>query len=142
MDIARLLSNPTGPLKALLEGPYWKRWDAARASRQPAASSRPAGRSIGARHRRVGWVVEGIVQVLAGHDGPMQAKEVHQAVEALLDEPVRWASVKAALAAGVMGASPRFVRLGRGRYELRSSLVNRRTAGSVRTKYQVRASSL
>ena len=40
-------------------------------------------------------------------------------VEALLGEPVRWASVKAALAANVSGASPRFVRVARGRYALR-----------------------
>ncbi len=49
----------------------------------------------------------------------MQAKEIHAAVEALLGKPVRWASVKAALAGGVSGASPRFMRVAKGRYKLR-----------------------
>jgi hypothetical protein len=49
----------------------------------------------------------------------MQAKEVHAAVEALLGESVRWASVKAVLAGNVCGSSPRFVRVARGRYRLK-----------------------
>jgi len=48
----------------------------------------------------------------------MQAKAIHAAVEVLLGEPVRWASVKAALAGNVSGVSPRFVRVARGRYKL------------------------
>jgi hypothetical protein len=62
--------------------------------------------------------VEAIVRVLEDHE-PMQAKEVHAAVEALLGEPVRWASVKAALAGNIAGPSPRFVKVARGRYRLR-----------------------
>jgi hypothetical protein len=57
--------------------------------------------------------------VLTDRQEPMQAKEVHAAVEALLGEPVRWSSVKAALAANVAGSSPRFVRVAKGRYRLR-----------------------
>lgn len=48
----------------------------------------------------------------------MQAREVHAAVEALLGEPVRWGTVKNALAGNVAGASPRFARVARGRYRL------------------------
>jgi hypothetical protein len=71
------------------------------------------------RSRRPGWVLAGVVQVLADHGNePMRAKDIHSAVEALLGEPVRWASVKAALAGNVAGASPRFVRIARGRYVL------------------------
>ena len=56
--------------------------------------------------------------MLADQEGPMRAKDIHVAVEAVLGERVRWASVKAALAANVTGASPRFVRVARGRYVL------------------------
>jgi hypothetical protein len=61
-------------------------------------------------------VLQGVVRVLEQHREPMQAREVHAAVEALLGESVRWGSVKACLAANVAGASPRFVRVAPGRY--------------------------
>ncbi|HTW43104.1 MAG TPA: HTH domain-containing protein [Solirubrobacteraceae bacterium] len=118
MDLVRTLSNPTGPLKTLLEGTYWIRQDSKRTPIKRSKRPRPTRPGIAARHRRAGWVVEAIVRVLAERQEPMQAKEVHAAVEALLGEPVRWASVKAALAANVVGPSPRFVRVGRGRYRL------------------------
>ena len=51
---------------------------------------------------------------------PLQAREVHARVETLLDEPVRWASVKATLAGNVRGAAPKFVRVARGRYAIDS----------------------
>jgi hypothetical protein len=70
------------------------------------------------RPRRPGWVLKAVVQVLADRDEPMRAKDIHAAVEASLGEPVRWASVKAALAGNVSGASPRLVRVARGRYVL------------------------
>jgi hypothetical protein len=56
--------------------------------------------------------------VLDDHGGPMQAKEVHASVEAMLGESVRWASVKAALAANIAGRSPRFMRVAKGPYQL------------------------
>ncbi len=37
---------------------------------------------------------------------PMQARDVHARVEALLGEPVRWSSVKATLAGNVTGPAP------------------------------------
>lgn len=112
MALTKSLSNPVGPLKTLLEGlpqPPLRR------SAQPGR----AGRAIAARHPRAGRIIEAIVQVLTDRQEPMQAKEVHAAVESLLGESVRWASVKAALAANVAGSSPRFVRVARGRYALR-----------------------
>jgi HB1, ASXL, restriction endonuclease HTH domain len=112
MDLARTLSNPTGALKAFLEGPPTP--PAKARTRSPRAR-----RSIAARHPRAGRIIEAIVQVLTERQEPMQAKEVHAAVEVLLGEPVRWASVKAALAGNVAGPSPRFVRVARGRYGLR-----------------------
>jgi len=56
--------------------------------------------------------------VLEMHEGPMHARDVHRAVEDMVGRPVRWASVKACLASNVAGASPRFVRVARGRYRL------------------------
>lgn len=118
MALARVLSNPVGPLKTLLEGPHWIRQGSARSA--AVRSVCPSkGRTVGTRHRRAGWIVEAIVRVLKDQGGPMQAKEVHAAVETLLGKPVRWSSVKAALAANVGGASPRFVRVAKGRYALR-----------------------
>jgi len=117
--LTKLLSNPVGPLKTLLEGTHWIRQESAGSSRRRPARARHARRAIGARHRRAGWIVEAIVRVLADQQEPMQAKEVHAAVEALLGEPVCWSSVKAALAANVAGPSPRFVKVARGRYRLR-----------------------
>ena len=70
------------------------------------------------RPRRPGWVLKAVVQVLADRDEPMRARDIHAVVEASHGEPVRRASVKAALAANVLGASPRFVRVARGRYVL------------------------
>jgi hypothetical protein len=118
MALAGLLSNPVGPLKTLLEGPHWIRQELANPPRKRSGRPRQATRAIGARHRRAGWIVEAIVRVLADRQEPMQAKEIHAAVEALLGEPVRWASVKAALAANVADPLPRFVRVARGRYVL------------------------
>jgi hypothetical protein len=113
MALVRLLSNPVGPLKTLLEGPPRP---PRRRSVQPSR-----GRTLAARHTRTGRSIGAIVRVLADRQEPMQAKEVHAAVEALLGEPVSWSSVKAALAANVGGRSPRFVRVVRGRYRLRGT---------------------
>ncbi len=110
MALTKLLSNPVGPLKVLLEGPP-------RPPRRRSAQPSRAGRAIAARHPHPGRIVGAIVRVLADRQS-MQAKEVHTAVEALLGEPVSWSSIKNALAANVCGPSPRFVRLGRGRYAL------------------------
>jgi len=112
MALTKLLSNPVGPLKTLLERP----------PRPPRRRSAPPSRTvqtIAAQHPRAGRIIKAIVRVLAERREPMQAKEVHTAVEALLEESVRWSSVKAALAANIAGPSPRFVRVARGCYRLR-----------------------
>jgi hypothetical protein len=70
------------------------------------------------RPRRPGWVLKAVTQVLVDRGEPMRAKDIHVAVEASLGAPVAWSSVKAALAVNVSGASPRFVRVARGRYVL------------------------
>ncbi len=75
-------------------------------------------RSCRQRSRRPGWVLNAVVQVLTDRDGPMRAKDIHAAVEALVGGSVAWSSVKQALCSNVSGSSPRFVRIARGRYVL------------------------
>jgi hypothetical protein len=111
MALVCRLSSPSGPLKTLLEQSRWQAKNACGLTPAP-------GQSVAARHRRAGWVVRAVEQVLAEHGEPMQAKAVHLAVEALLGQAVSWSSVKGALADHVAGRSPRFVRVGRGRYRL------------------------
>jgi len=110
MDLVRLLSNPVGPLKAVL------RWELPDSARSQLPNKRFA--TIGSEHRRAGWVVEAIVRVLDEQGKPMQARDIHKAVECLLKQSVCWSSVKAALAGNVGGTKPRFVRVAKGRYEL------------------------
>jgi hypothetical protein len=109
VDLMQALSNPVGPLKAVLEA-------ADRPNR--AGRSRPSGHPHKPPPRRPGWVVKAVVQVLAARQEPMQARDIHAAVEALLEEPVCWSSVKASLAANITGLSPRFMRVAPGRYIL------------------------
>lgn len=84
------------------------------------ASGKPHRQPVSRRQRprRPGWVLEAIVQVLTDQDEPMQVKDIHAAVEALVDEPVSSPSVKGALAKDVKGSSARFVRAAPGRYRL------------------------
>jgi hypothetical protein len=70
------------------------------------------------RPRRPGWVLEATVQVLAGRGEPMDVKDIHAAVEALVGETVPPSSVKGGLAKNGAGSSVRFVRVARGRYLL------------------------
>ena len=116
VDLIGVLSNPVGPLGVLLD---WAGREAeVPAGHRPAPHPGQAARAIGTRHRRPGWIVDAIVRVLADRRGPMQARAIHAAVEALLGEPVLWGSVKSSLATNVSGSTPRFVRLARGRYVL------------------------
>jgi hypothetical protein len=84
------------------------------------ASGGPRRRAVACRQRprRPGWVLKAVAQVLADQDEPMRAKDIHAAVEALLDERVSWSSIKGALADHASGSSCRFVRVSRGRYVL------------------------
>jgi HB1, ASXL, restriction endonuclease HTH domain len=64
-------------------------------------------------------VLESIVRVLQERQEPMQARDIHAAVEAALGKAVSWSSVKNALTANASGPSARFVRVAKGRYRLR-----------------------
>ena len=48
----------------------------------------------------------------------MRARDIHADAETLAGQDLLWSSVKASLAAGASGESPRFERLSRGMYQL------------------------
>jgi hypothetical protein len=75
---------------------------------------------------RVSPVLETVTLVLERAGGPLRAREIHAAVQQLAGEQLLWTSVKAALAAGVAGKSPRFRRVRRGVYQTAESVSSRR----------------
>ena len=117
MDLSGHHSNPPAPLDALLSdasSDAEARLEATEDARICAPGT--PGTAVGAAHPRQGRIIDAVSQVLSEEDNPMQARDVHAHVEMLLDEPVRWASVKATLAGNLKGPAPRFVRVARGRY--------------------------
>jgi len=71
-------------------------------------------------------VLETVTLVLERTGKPLRAREIHAAVQQLAGEQLLWTSVKAALAAGVAGKSPRFRRVRRGVYQTAESVSARR----------------
>ena len=63
-------------------------------------------------------VLETITRVLRRENRPMRTREIHEAAERLLGEPLLWKSVKGTLSNYSHGPAPRFIRLGRGVYQL------------------------
>ena len=63
---------------------------------------------------KVSPVLETVTLVLERAGEPMRAREIHAAAEQLAGEPLRWTSVKAALAAYADGSEARFERVRRG----------------------------
>jgi hypothetical protein len=84
------------------------------------ATPHPSGRHD--RRLRGGLVPKAIEQVLAEAPGPMRARDIHAAVEDLLNRSIPASTVKCWLAKSTQGEHPRLVRLGRGRYRLLNSL--------------------
>jgi hypothetical protein len=70
------------------------------------------------RRLRGGLMPRAIKQVLTEAPGPMRARDIHAAVEDLLNRPIPSSTVKCWLAKSIQGEQPRLVRLGRGRYRL------------------------
>ena len=66
---------------------------------------------------KVSPVLETVTMVLELAGEPMRAREIHTAAQQLAGEQLLWTSVKAALAAGMAGKSPRFRRVRRGVYQ-------------------------
>jgi len=64
-------------------------------------------------------VLATVTRVLEQADRPMRACEIHASAQELVGHTLRWTSVKAALAAGARGASPRFERVRLGVYRVR-----------------------
>ncbi|MGD0166628.1 MAG: hypothetical protein ABSC51_04970 [Gaiellaceae bacterium] len=64
-------------------------------------------------------VLETVTLVLERAGKPMRACEIHAAAEQRAGEPLRWSSVKGALAAYTEGSEPRFERVRRGYYRIR-----------------------
>jgi hypothetical protein len=67
---------------------------------------------------KVSPVLETVTLVLELAGKPMRAREIQAAAEQLVGEPLRWTSVKGALAAGASGPERRFRRVRRGVYQL------------------------
>ena len=63
-------------------------------------------------------VLETITRVLELENRPMRAREIYSAAEELLGRPLLWKSVKGTLFNYAQGRMPRFVRVGRGVYNL------------------------
>jgi hypothetical protein len=74
-------------------------------------------RRPGAVPPRVSPVLKMVSLVLERAEGPLRAREVHAAAQELAGTPLRWASVRQALSAGVRGESPRFQRVRHGVYQ-------------------------
>lgn len=87
-----------------------------------AASNAKPRRSGRTDHRlRPGVVFKAILSVLSSADQPMRTREIHDAVMALLEQPVGYSSVKARLAEKAQGEAACFERTARGCYQLRRS---------------------
>ena len=65
---------------------------------------------------RVSPVLATVTRVLERADRPLRACEIHASAQELVGHDLRWTSVKAALAAGARGDSPRFERVRYGIY--------------------------
>ena len=63
-------------------------------------------------------VISTVTRVLEAAERPMRAREVHRSAEMLAGQPLRWTSVKAALAAATVGPAPRFERVAYGVYQI------------------------
>jgi hypothetical protein len=68
---------------------------------------------------KVSPVLETVTLVLELAGKPMRAREIHAAAEQLSGKPLRWSSVKGALAAYAEGSNPRFERVCRGHYRVK-----------------------
>ena len=64
-----------------------------------------------------------VTLILERAETPMPVREIHAAAEQLAGEPLRWTSVKAALAANAEGSEARFERVRRGYYRIRERVV-------------------
>ncbi len=137
VDLSGHHSNTPAALEGLLNDAFTGS-GAGRESSRTCAMGGPGG-PLATAHPRQGRIIDAISQVLIAERAPMRARDVHARVETLLDEPVRWASVKATLAGNLNGPAPRFVRIARGRYGVPRSA---HPSTSYRTTHETPSSSL
>ena len=111
MELNGALSNPLTKDKFLLN----RLTELHEALLQKAAKSPRQPRPVPSRPNPVLKTVT-LVLALAGR--AMLARDIHAAAETLAGQRLHWGSVKASLATGASGSSPRFERLSRGMYRL------------------------
>ena len=111
MELGGALSNPFARDKRLLTS-----LDELQGRLVEKARDCPLGpRSAPPRPTRV---LDLVTLVLTHAGQPMRARDIHADAETLAGQDLLWSSVKASLAAGASGESPRFERLSRGMYQL------------------------
>jgi hypothetical protein len=111
MELSGALSNPFARDKRLLI----RFNELQRRLLDKARDSPLRPRSVPSRPTRV---LDLVTLVLTHASQPMRAREIHADAATLAGRDLLWSSVKASLAAGASGESPRFERLSRGMYRL------------------------
>jgi hypothetical protein len=112
MELNGALSNPLQSHKDLhLERLEAVKSEALGRERSP---NRPSRRIS----RRQGSVLTAVTTLLATAAEPMRVRDIHAAVEQLLDDPISYSAVKEALSAHARGPDQRFQRRRRGYYQL------------------------
>ena len=86
--------------------------------RQGAIGKPRALASVATPAHRSGWVLAAVTDVLKAAKEPMQARMIYVAALELVGERLSWSSVRNCLASDVGGRSPRFERVGHGRYRM------------------------
>ena len=78
------------------------------------------GRAVTGVRPRAGAVADAVRTVLSLADAPMRASDVYRACEELLGQPVRWGTVKSALASAAASRGSNIERVAYGKYTMRS----------------------
>lgn len=112
MGLVRVLSNThTGVLYQRLTNGDWRQ--------VPRSRAPPHDRSRDGK-LKFGTVSGAVMDVLAAADRPLRYVEIRAAVEQRLGMPVAASSVKQLLSDEIRDRKPRFERLARGSYQIRS----------------------
>lgn len=117
MDLSRQYSNPSGPLKTLLDGASRRRESGAK--RHPAPVRAPL-------RLRMGTIQAVVLDVLGDAHAPIRPREVHAAVEQRLGQPVSRDTIGSYLSVAARTAAMPVIRTGPGLYALTRSATHRR----------------
>lgn len=114
MRLVGQLSNPSSSLQAIFDA-------LPDGSLEPIAGPyRPVVPAPVARRLGNGLVQRAVIKVLAATQRPLTVLEAQAAVADLLGHPVSKGSINYCLSTGTLGREPRFERVARGCYRLRS----------------------